>query len=53
MRAPGHGNLQSDPALNGAVYRTTFSILMLETYYRYLPTNRAVLTADPAKLARL
>ena len=50
MRAPGHGNLQSEPAITGAVYRTTMSILMLETYYRYLPTNRAFISNDTSKL---
>lgn len=53
MRAPGHGNLQGEAALTGAVYRTTLSILMLEVYYRYLPTNRAFITGDTSKLARL
>ncbi len=53
MRAPGHGNLQGDAAITGAVYRTTMSILMLETYYRNLPTNRAMLSNDTSKLARL
>ena len=53
MRAPGHGNLQGEAAITGAVYRTTMSILMLETYYRYLPTNRAMISNDTSKLARL
>ncbi len=53
MHAPGHGNLQGEAALTGTVYRTTMSILMLETYYRYLSTNRAMLPGDSSKLARL
>lgn len=53
MRAPGHGNLQGEAAITGAVYRTTMSILMLETYYRYLPTNHTMLPGDSSKLARL
>jgi hypothetical protein len=44
MQNPGHGNFQTDPSTAGAVYRTTLNVLMLETYYRYLPTNQATLT---------
>jgi len=40
MKAAGVGNLQNAQSLNGQVYRTTFCVLMLEVYYRYLPVNR-------------
>ncbi len=40
MSNPAHGNLQKDPSVTGAIYRTTLSVLMLEAYYRYLPTTR-------------
>jgi hypothetical protein len=29
-----------DPNITGQVYRSTLSILMLEVYYRYMPTTR-------------
>ena len=35
----GHGP-QSDPRKTGAVYRTTLCVLMLEVFYRYMPTNQ-------------
>jgi hypothetical protein len=37
--AKGHGP-QSDAGRTGAVYRTTLCTLMLEVFYRYMPTNR-------------
>ncbi len=37
--APGHGP-QSAQSKSGAVYRTTLCTLMLEVFYRYMPTNR-------------
>jgi hypothetical protein len=37
--AKGHGP-QSDPGRTGAVYRTTLCTLMLEVFYRYMPTHR-------------
>lgn len=40
MQAAGVGNLQNAQSLNGQVYRTTFCVLMLEVYYRYLPINQ-------------
>jgi hypothetical protein len=40
MKAKGHGGLQADVSMTGAVYRTTLSILMLEVVYRYMPTNK-------------
>ena len=40
MKAPAHGNLQNDGTVTGGVYRTTLNILMLEAYYRYLPSNQ-------------
>jgi hypothetical protein len=51
MRAPAHGNLQNDPNLTGAVYRTALSVLTLESYYRYLPLNQASNSADAMRLA--
>ncbi len=51
MKAPGHGNLQSDPKANGATYRTALSILMLEVYYRYMPTQQSEVSSEPPKLA--
>jgi hypothetical protein len=51
MRAAAHGNLQTDGGLTGAVYRTTFSVLILESYYRYMPTNRADIGAGAPALA--
>jgi hypothetical protein len=38
-KAHGPGPQQDEGAF-GPVYRTTLCILMLESYYRYLPTNR-------------
>ena len=35
----GHGP-NSDPAITGQVYRTTLCILMLEVFYRYMPTTQ-------------
>jgi hypothetical protein len=46
MKAPGHGNLQNDLGDTGTVYRTTLCVLMLESYYRYLPLNQASREAD-------
>ncbi len=40
MRNPAHGNLQTESSATGATYRTALSVLMLESYYRYLPANR-------------
>jgi hypothetical protein len=37
--AKGHGP-QGDPGRTGAVYRTTLCILMLEVFYRYMPTTQ-------------
>jgi hypothetical protein len=51
MKAPGHGNLQNDPNVTGAVYRTTLNILMLESYYRYLPSNQANTPSDTLRFA--
>lgn len=41
-----HGGLQKSPSKEGAVYRTTLCTLMLEVFYRYLPTSKE--TAAPA-----
>ena len=35
----GHGP-NSDPGITGQVYRTTLCILMLEVFYRYMPTTQ-------------
>src|SRR5258708_977527 len=35
--SPGNMN---DPSIDAQLYRTTLCTLMLETYYRYLPTSR-------------
>jgi hypothetical protein len=40
MANPAHGNFQKESSVTGAVYRTTLCVLMLESYYRYLPANR-------------
>jgi hypothetical protein len=37
--APGTGKFQSDPSGDGPMYRTTLCCLMLEVFYRYLPTS--------------
>ncbi len=34
------GGLESAGSLDGQVYRTTLCVLMLEVYYRYLPTSK-------------
>lgn len=39
--AAGHGP-QKEASKNGAVYRTTLCILMLEVFYRHMPTNAAL-----------
>ena len=36
----GGGELQADPEGVGPFYRTNLCILMLEVYYRYMPTNK-------------
>jgi hypothetical protein len=41
MVNPAHGGFQKESSVTGAVYRTTLSVLMLESYYRYLPANRS------------
>ncbi len=40
MANPAHGGLQKESSVTGAVYRTALCVLMLESYYRYLPANR-------------
>lgn len=40
MANAAHGNLQTESSITGATYRTTLCVLMLESYYRYLPSNR-------------
>ncbi len=40
MANSAHGNLQKESSTTGAIYRTTLCVLMLESYYRYLPANR-------------
>lgn len=47
MKAVAHGNLQTDSTVTGGVYRTSLSVLMLESYYRYLFLNQAQ-TANPS-----
>jgi hypothetical protein len=37
---PGGGELQVDPEGAGPFYRTNLCILMLEVYYRYMPTTK-------------
>ncbi len=51
MKAPGHGNLQNDPKVTGATYRTALSILMLEVFYRYMPTQQSEASSEPLKIA--
>ncbi len=51
MKAPGHGNLQSDPSTTGTAYRTALGVLMLEVYYRYMPTQRAEAGGEALKFA--
>ena len=51
MKAPGHGNLQSDPSVTGTAYRTALGVLMLEVYYRYMPTQRAEVSGNTLKFA--
>ena len=34
------GNFKSDPGGDGPIYRTTLCCLMLEVFYRYLPTTK-------------
>ena len=52
MKAPAHGNLQNDATVTGGVYRTSLNILMLEAYYRYLPSNQGNNTpAEPMRFA--
>ena len=38
-KSPG-GGAQADAGGYGPVYRTTLSVLMLEVYYRYMPTTK-------------
>jgi hypothetical protein len=38
-KAPG-GEFQTKPDGAGPVYRTTLCILMLEVFYRYMPTTK-------------
>ena len=40
MPAKGVGDLQNTPAGNGPFYRTNLCILMLEVYYRYMPSTK-------------
>jgi hypothetical protein len=40
MAAKSHGNLQNGTGKSGAVYRTTLCVLMLEVFYRYMPTTQ-------------
>jgi hypothetical protein len=40
MKSKAHGALQTDGSVTGAVYRSTLCILMLEVFYRYMPTNK-------------
>ncbi len=40
MTNAAHGNFQTESSITGATYRTTLCVLMLESYYRYLPSNR-------------
>lgn len=51
MRVPAHGNLQNSGELTGQVYRTTLCILMLESYYRYMPVHRAEVSEGAGKWA--
>ena len=40
MASKSHGNLQNGNSKSAAVYRTGLSILMLEVFYRYMPTTQ-------------
>jgi hypothetical protein len=40
MMNAGVGNYQKDAEVNGALYRSNLCILMLEVYYRYMPTTK-------------
>ncbi len=40
MASNSHGNLQGGKGMSATVYRTTLCVLMLEVFYRYMPTNR-------------
>ena len=40
MTNAAHGNLQKESSTTGGIYRTSLCVLMLESYYRYLPANR-------------
>jgi hypothetical protein len=42
--APGHKNHgpMNEESMTGKVYRTTLCILMLEVFYRYMPSNQAI-----------
>lgn len=51
MKAVAHGNLQTDSTVTGGVYRTSLSVLMLESYYRYLFLNQAQTTNPTGTLA--
>ncbi len=51
MKAPGHGNLQNAPGDTGATYRTALGILMLEVYYRYMPTQQSEVSSEPPRVA--
>ena len=37
-----HGHSENGDGKTGAVYRTTLCILMLEVFYRYMPSNAAI-----------
>ena len=40
MAAGSHGGLQTGAGMSPTVYRTTLCILMLEVFYRYMPSHR-------------
>jgi len=40
MKGKSPGELQSNPTGNGPLYRTNLCILMLEVYYRYMPSTK-------------
>ena len=40
MAAKSHGNLQTGTNMSATVYRTTLCVLMLEVFYRYMPTTQ-------------
>ncbi|MEI9897930.1 MAG: hypothetical protein WDN28_29750 [Chthoniobacter sp.] len=40
MAGKSAGDLQKNVEGNGPFYRTNFCILMLEVYYRYMPTTK-------------